>query len=66
MGKITFDNSNSIFFQSLKKSVELYFKERGLKKNRQLAVIYKNDRPYPGSACHLYFPSFYFNARRFP
>lgn len=32
MGKITFDNSNSIFFQSLKKSVELYFKERGLKK----------------------------------
>ena len=32
MGKITFDNSNSIFFQSLKESVELYFKERGLKK----------------------------------
>ena len=32
MGKITFDNSNNLFFQSLKKSVEAYFKENGLKK----------------------------------
>jgi linoleoyl-CoA desaturase len=32
MGKITFDNSNNVFFQSLKRSVESYFKEKGLKK----------------------------------
>src|SRR5688500_7935186 len=32
MGKITFDNSNNVFFQSLKRSVEIYFKEKGLKK----------------------------------
>jgi linoleoyl-CoA desaturase len=32
MGKITFNNSNNLFFQSLKKSVETYFKEKRLKK----------------------------------
>lgn len=32
MAKITFNNSNSLFFQSLKKSVEAYFKENEIKK----------------------------------
>jgi linoleoyl-CoA desaturase len=32
MGKITFNNSNSLFFQSLKSSVEAYFKTNGIKK----------------------------------
>jgi linoleoyl-CoA desaturase len=32
MAKVAFNNSNNLFFQSLKKSVEAYFKENGLKK----------------------------------
>lgn len=32
MGKITFDNKNRLFYQSLKKSVDLYFAEKKLKK----------------------------------
>lgn len=32
MAKVTFDNSNNLFFQSLKHSVDSYFKEAGLKK----------------------------------
>lgn len=32
MSKITFNNSNRVFFQALKKSVESYFKENQLKK----------------------------------
>lgn len=32
MAKVTFNNSNNLFFQSLKKSVEFYFKEKGIKK----------------------------------
>lgn len=32
MAKVTFDNSNNLFFQSLKKATEAYFRESGLKK----------------------------------
>ncbi|HVK98047.1 MAG TPA: acyl-CoA desaturase [Flavisolibacter sp.] len=32
MAKVTFNNSNNLFFQSLKQSVEQYFKSNGLKK----------------------------------
>ena len=32
MAKLTFNNSNNVFFQSLKRSTEAYFKEAGLKK----------------------------------
>lgn len=32
MSKITFNNSNSVFFQSLKKSVESYFRDNKIKK----------------------------------
>lgn len=32
MGKVTFNTSNTLFFQSLKRSVESYFNETGLKK----------------------------------
>jgi linoleoyl-CoA desaturase len=32
MAKVTFNNSNNLFFQSLKKSVDNYFKVNGLKK----------------------------------
>ena len=32
MAKITFDNSNNLFYQSLKTSVEEYFQKRNLKK----------------------------------
>lgn len=32
MSKVTFNNSNSVFFQSLKKAVESYFKEKQIKK----------------------------------
>lgn len=32
MAKLTFDNSNNVFFQSLKRATEAYFKEAGLKK----------------------------------
>jgi len=32
MSKITFDNSNNIFFQSVKRSVDSYFKTQNLKR----------------------------------
>ena len=32
MAKVTFNNSNNLFFQSLKKSVEAYFREKRIKK----------------------------------
>jgi linoleoyl-CoA desaturase len=32
MAKVSFNNSNNLFFQALKKSVEAYFKEEGIKK----------------------------------
>src|ERR1043165_8967787 len=32
MSKVTFNNTNNVFFQSLKKSVESYFSEKQIKK----------------------------------
>lgn len=41
MPKITFDNSNSLFYKSLGKSVESYFREQGLKKTGNWKLYHK-------------------------
>ena len=40
MAKITFSNSNNDFYQSVKLSVEEYFTQHKIKKNRRLEIIH--------------------------
>ncbi|MBS1654913.1 MAG: acyl-CoA desaturase, partial [Bacteroidetes bacterium] len=41
MSKITFNNKNNVFFQSLKSSVDQYFAEQKLKKTGNLGLYIK-------------------------
>jgi len=41
MGKVSFNNSNNLFYQSLKASVDGYFKTRGIKKTGNWALYSK-------------------------
>ncbi|HEU0111941.1 MAG TPA: acyl-CoA desaturase [Flavisolibacter sp.] len=49
MAKVTFNNSNSIFFQSLKKSVEVYFQSNQLKKSGDWRLYSKAIILIPGA-----------------
>ena len=49
MSKITFNNSNSLFFQSLKKSVDAYFKSKQIKKTGDWRLFTKATILIPGA-----------------
>lgn len=49
MPKIIFNNSNNLFFQSLKKSVDTYFKEKKLKKTGNWRLYLKATILIPGA-----------------
>lgn len=49
MGKVTFNNANQVFFQSLKSSVESYFKDKGLKKTGNWKLYIKTIILIPGA-----------------
>ncbi|MBD0332326.1 MAG: fatty acid desaturase, partial [Chitinophagaceae bacterium] len=51
MAKVSFDNSNNVFFQSLKESVENYFKSTGLKKTGNWRLYSKTLILIPAAVC---------------